>query len=139
LWLGGVVYWLRGLRVLAVKLLLSFDGDGALICPVAFVFAVEVAEWDLLSSAAVTSSTMVILLIAAVPVFAIMPVIPVLPITSSSVVLMVGVPGLLFGYSVDCFMRLHLICMPRLRVCFVTVSALLLVIHFLDPSPLAPV
>ena len=122
-----------------IELLLPLDGDGAFVGPMAFVFAVEVAEWDLLSSAAVTSSTMVILLITAVPVFTIMPVVPVLPITSSSVVLMVGVPGLLFGYSVDCFMRLHLICMPRLRVCFVTISALLLVVHFLDPSPLAPV
>ena len=44
---------------MSVKLLLPFNGDGAFIHPMAFIFAMEETKRDLLSAAALSSTAVV--------------------------------------------------------------------------------
>ena len=41
-----MIDWLRWLGILPVKLFFSFNGEGAFICPMAFVLPVEETEWN---------------------------------------------------------------------------------------------
>ena len=65
--LRGAIDWLRRLGILPIELFFPLDGDGAIQWP--FIFAMEIAEPDFLSSAPIVSSAL------AVPLFAVVSVI----------------------------------------------------------------
>jgi len=99
----------------------------------AFIFAMEIAKRDFLSSAPIVSSTLMM------PLFAVVPVIAARLVATFSLAspfaVMSGVMWLLYGDIVDCHLVFCLVCVPWLRVRSVTVSCLLLFIHFLYSSP----
>ena len=127
-WLRSVVDQFCQRSILTIELLLPLDGDGAFVGPMAFVFAVEVAERDFLSSAAIVLSGTVVSLIVVVSLA-----------PPSSVAVRPGVAWLFFGDCVDCILVLWLVNMPWLRVQPFAVSCFLLLIHLLDPPPLPAV
>ena len=99
----------------------------------AFIFAMEIAKRDFLSSAPIVSSTLMM------PLFAVVPVIAARLVATFSLaspfVMMPGVTWLFFGDIVYCLSVFHLVCVPWLRVRSVAISCLLLLIHFLYSSP----
>ena len=75
-----MIDWLRWLGILPVKLFFSFNGEGAFICPMAFVLAVEKTEWDFLSSTSAVSSAFVVSFLAMVTIIAIGPLFVAVPL-----------------------------------------------------------
>ena len=100
----------------------------------AFIFAMEIAKRDFLSSAPIVSSTLVVLIFAVVLVIAARLVVTTVSL-ASPFVMMPGVTWHFFGDIVYYLSVFHLVCVPWLRVRSVTVSCLLLFIHFLYSSP----
>ena len=68
-----MINWLRWLGILPIKLFFSFNGEGAFICPMAFVFAVEKTEQNFLPSTAAVSSAFVVSFFAMVTLIAVGP------------------------------------------------------------------
>ena len=66
-----MIDWLRWLGILPIKLFFSFNGEGAFICPMAFVLPVEETEWNFLSSTAAVSSAFVVSFFAMVTIIAV--------------------------------------------------------------------
>ena len=65
--------WLRRLGIESIELFFPLNGEGALICPMAFVLAMEITKTGFLSSATVVSSVFL------VPVFAMVTIITARP------------------------------------------------------------
>ena len=101
-----------------------------------FIFAMEVAERDLFSSAAIVSAASVVSLFVVMSVIAGVPLVAVLSLASLPVAVMSGVARLFFGHCVHGFVLLRLIRMSWLPVRSVAILRPLLLIHFLNPSPL---
>ena len=66
-----MIDWLRWLGILPVKLFFSFNGEGAFICPMTFVFPVEETEWNFLSSTTAVSSSFVVSFFVMVTIIAV--------------------------------------------------------------------
>jgi len=91
-----MINWLRWLGVLPIKLFFSFNGEGAFICPMAFVLAVEKKEWDFLSSTSAVSSAFVVSFLAMVTIIAIGPFFVAVPLTFHPVMVS-ELSGFFFG------------------------------------------
>ena len=115
MWLRGVVNWLRWWSILALKLFFLLYGDGAFICPMAFIFAMEVVVWNFLTSTPIFSLAFLMAVFAMIPVLASRPVIAMISLILAFA-MVPGISWLLFGDAVDCFLVLHLIVVPWLRV-----------------------
>ena len=100
-----MINWHCWLGVLLIKLFFSFNGEGAFICPVAFVLAVEKTECDFLSSTSAVSSAFVVSFIAIGPFFMAVPL-------AFPPVMVSGLSGFFFGDIVHCSLLLRLICVP---------------------------
>ena len=83
-----MIDWLRWLGILPVKLFFSFTGEGAFICPMAFVLPVEEIEWNFLSSTAAVSSAFVVSFFAMVTINNTSPFLLVQVITPTSIPLL---------------------------------------------------
>ena len=116
-----------------LELFFLLYGDGALICPMAFIFAMEITVWNFLSSALFLSSSLLVAFFAMLPVFATRPVIAMVSLIPAFA-MMPGVSWLLVGDTVNCLLVLHLIGVPWLRVRPLTVPRFLLLVHFVEPS-----
>jgi len=103
-----MIDWLRWLGILPIKLFFPFNGEGAFICPMAFVLAVEETEWNFLSSAAVA---FVVSLFAMVTIIAVGSFIMVIPLAFSPVMVS-GISRFFFGYVVHCSFVLCFISVP---------------------------
>ena len=68
-----MVDWLCWLGVQPIELFFPLNGEGALVCPMAFVLAMEITKGGFLSSATVVSSVFL------VPVFAMATIITARP------------------------------------------------------------
>ena len=108
-----MINWLRWLGVLPIKLFFSFNGEGAFICPMAFVLAMEITKRGLLSSATVVSSILLVSLFAMVTIIAAGSFIMTVPLAFPPVMVS-GVSRFFFGNVVHCFLVLRLISVPWL-------------------------
>ena len=106
-----MINWLRWLGVLPIKLFFSFNGKGAFICPMAFVFAVEKTERNFLPSTAAVSSAFVVSFLAMVTIIAVGPFLSAVPL-AFHLVMVYGLSGFFFGDIVHCSLLLRLICVP---------------------------
>ena len=106
-----MIYWLRWLGVLPIKLIFSFNGEGAFICLMAFVLAVEKTEWNFFSSTAAVSSAFVVSFFAMVTIIAVGPSLVVAPL-AFPLSMLSGLSGFFFGNVVHCFFVLRLISVP---------------------------
>ena len=106
-----MIYWLHWLGVLPIKLFFSFNGEGAFICPMAFVLAVEKTKCNFFSSTATVSSAFVVSFFAMVTIIAIGPFFVVVPLTFPPVMVS-GLSGFFFGDIAHCSLLLRLICVP---------------------------
>jgi len=107
-----MINWHCWLGVLLIKLFFSFNGEGAFICPVAFVLAVEKTECDFLSSTSAVSSAFVVSFLTMVTIIAIGPFFMAVPLAFPPVMVS-GLSGFFFGDIVHRSFVLRLICMPR--------------------------
>jgi hypothetical protein len=107
-----MIDWLRWLGILPIKLFFSFNGEGAFICPMALVLAVEKIEWNFLSSTAAVSSTFVVSFFAMVTIIAVGPFFMVVPLAFLPVMVF-GISGFFFGDVVHCSFLLRLVSVPR--------------------------
>ena len=107
-----MIYWLRWLGVLPIKLFFCFNGEGAFICPMAFVLAVEKTEWDFLSSTSAVSSAFVVSFLAMVTIIAVGPFLLAVPL-AFQLVMVSGLSGFFFGDIVHRSFVLQLIYVPR--------------------------
>ena len=107
-----MVDWLRWLGILPNKFFFSFNGEGVCICPMAFVFAVEIIEWNFLSSTAVVSLAFVVSFFAMVTLIAVGPFLVAVPLAFRPVMVS-GLSGFFFGNIVHRSFVLRLICVPR--------------------------
>ena len=103
-----MIDWLRWLGILPIKLFFSFNGEGAFICPMAFVFAVEKTERNFLPSTAAVSSAFVVSFLVMVTIIAAGPLFVAVPLAFSPVMVS-GVSRFFFGNVVHCFLMLRLI------------------------------
>ena len=55
-----MIDWLRWLGVQLIELFFPLNGEGALVCPMAFVLAMEITKRGFLSSATVDSSVFLV-------------------------------------------------------------------------------
>ena len=78
-----MIDWLRWLGILPNKFFFSFNGEGTFICPMAFVFAVEITEWNFLPSTAVVCSAFVVSFLVMVTIIAIGPFLVAVPLAFS--------------------------------------------------------
>ena len=101
-----MIDWLRWLGILPVKLFFSFNGEGAFICPMAFVLPVEETEWNFLSSAFVVSFFVMVTIIAVGSFFV------AVPLAFAPVMVSVLSGGFFFGHVVHCSFLLRLVSMP---------------------------
>ena len=106
-----MINWLRWLGVLPIKLFFSFNGEGAFICPMAFVLAVEKKEWDFLSSTSTVSPAFVVSFLAIVTIIAIGPFFVAVSLAFPPVMVS-GLSGFFFRDIVHCSLLLRLICVP---------------------------
>jgi len=83
-----VIDWLRWLRVHLIKLFFPLDGEGALVCPMAFVLAMEIAKKGFLSSATIVSSVFLVPLFAMVAIIAAGPFFMEVPLSLSPVMVL---------------------------------------------------
>ena len=102
---------LRWLGILLIELFFSFKGEGAFICPMAFVLAVEKTECDFLSSTSTVSPAFVVSFLAMVTIIAIGPFFMAVPLAFPPVMVS-GLSGFFFGDIVHCSLLLRLICVP---------------------------
>lgn len=109
-----MIDWLRWLGILPIKLFFSFNGEGAFICPMAFVLPVEETEWNFLSSTAVVSSAFVVSFFAMVTIIAVGSFFVAVPLAFAPVMvsLLSGGEGFFFGHVVHCSFLLRLVSMP---------------------------
>ena len=107
-----MIDWLRWLGILPIKLFFSFNGEGAFICPMAFVLAVEKTEWNFFSSTAAVSSAFVVSFFTMVMIIAVESFFMAVPLAFAPVMVSV-LSGLLFGHVVHCSSLLRLVSMPR--------------------------
>ena len=107
-----MIYWLRWLGVLPIKLFFSFNGEGVFICPMAFVLPVEETEWNFLSLTATVSSAFVVSFFAMVTIIAVGSFFVAVPLAFAPVMVSV-LSGLLFGHVVHCSSLLRLVSVPR--------------------------
>jgi hypothetical protein len=63
-----VIDWLRRLRIESIELFFSLNGEGALVCPMAFFLAMEITKRGFFSSATIASSVFLVLLFAMVAI-----------------------------------------------------------------------
>ena len=101
-----MIDWLRWLGILPVKLFFSFNGEGAFICPMAFVLPVEETEWNFLSSAFVVSFFAMVTIIAVGSFFVAVPL-------AFPPVMVSGLSGFFFGDVVHCSFLLRLASVPQ--------------------------
>jgi len=59
-----VIDWLRQLGIESIELFFPLNGEGALVCPMAFVLAMEITKGVFLSSVTVVSSVFLVPLFA---------------------------------------------------------------------------
>ena len=107
-----MIYWLRWLGVLPIKLFFSFNGERAFICPMAFVFAVEEIEWNFLSSTAAVSSAFVVSFFAMVTIIAVGSFFVAVPLAFAPVMVYVLSWGFFIGHIVHCSFLLWFASMP---------------------------
>ena len=107
-----MIDWLRWLGILPIKLFFSFNGEGAFICPMAFVFAVEKTERNFLPSTAAVSSAFVVSFLAMVTIIAVGPSFVAVPLVFRPVMVSV-LSGFFFGDIVHRSFVFRLICVPR--------------------------
>ena len=107
-----MIYWLHWLGVLPIKLFFSFNGEGAFICPMAFVLPVEEIECNFLSSTAAVSSAFVVSFFAMVTIIAVGSFFVVIPLAFALVMVSVLSGGFFFGHVVHCSFLLWLVSMP---------------------------
>ena len=133
-----MIDWLRWLGILPVKLFFSFNGEGAFICPMAFVLPVEETEWNFLSSTAAVSSAFVVSFFAMVTIIAVGSFFVAVPLAFAPVMVSV-LSGFFFGHIVHCSFLLRLVSVPRFCMGPLAASRLLLLVLLLEPSPLRTV
>jgi len=102
---------LRWLGILPVKFFFSFNGEGALVCPMAFVLAMEIPKMDFLSSAAVVSSALLESLFAMVTIIAAGPFLMAVPLALPPVMVF-RLSRFFFENVVHCSFVLRLISVP---------------------------
>ena len=107
-----MIDWLRWLGILPIKLFFSFNGEGAFICPMAFVLPVEETEWNFLSSTTAVSSAFVVSLFAMVTIIAVGSSFVAVSLAFAPVMVSV-LSGLLFGHVVYYSSLLRLVSVPR--------------------------
>jgi len=107
-----MIDWLHWLGILPVKLFFSFNGEGAFICPMAFVLPVEETEWNFVSSAAAVSSAFVVSFFAMVTIIAVGSFFVAVPLAFAPVMVSVLSGGFFFGHVVHCSFLLRLVSMP---------------------------
>ena len=107
-----MIYWLRWLGVLPIKLFFSFNGEGAFICPMALVLPEEETEWNILSSTVVVSSAFVVSFFAMVTIIAVGSFFVAFPLAFAPVMVSVLSGGFFFGHVVHCSFLLRLVKMP---------------------------
>ena len=107
-----MIDWLRWLGILPIKLFFSFNGEGAFICPMAFVFAMENTERNFLPSTAAVSSAFVVSFLAMVTIIAVGPSFMAVPLVFRPMMVSV-LSGFFFGDIVHRSFVLQLICVPR--------------------------
>ena len=108
-----MIDWLRWLGILPVKLLFSFNGEGAFICPTAFVLPVEETEWNFLSLTATVSSAFVVSFFTMVTIIAVGSFFVAVPLAFAPVIVSVLSWGFFFGHVVHCSFLLWLVSVPR--------------------------
>ena len=107
-----MIDWLRWLGILPIKLFFSFNGEGAFICPMAFVLPVEETKWNFLSSTAAVSSAFVVSFFAMVTIIAVGPFLVEVPL-AFRLMMVSGFSGFFFGDIVHRSFVLRLICVPQ--------------------------
>ena len=106
-----MINWLRWLGILPVKLFFSFNGEGAFICPMAFVLPVEETECNFFSSTAAVSSAFVVSFFAMVTIIAVGSFFVAVPLAFLPVMVS-GVSRFFFENVVHYFLVLRLISVP---------------------------
>ena len=107
-----MIDWLRWLGILLVKFFFSFNGERALICPMAFVLPVEETEWNFLSSTTAVSSAFVVSFFAMVMIIMVGSFFVAVPLAFAPVMVSVLSGGFFFGHAVHCSFVLRLISVP---------------------------
>ena len=107
-----MIDWLRWLGILPVKLFFSFNGEGAFICPMAFVLPVEETEWNFLSSTTAVSSSFVVSFFAMVTIIAVGSFFMAVPLAFAPMMVSLLSWGFFFGHVVHCSFLLRLVSMP---------------------------
>ena len=110
-----MIDWLRRLGIESIELFLSLNGEGALVCPMTFVLAMEITKGGFLSSAAVIFSVLLVSLFAMVTIIAAGPFLVAVPLALPPVMVF-GLSGFFFGHVVHCSLVLRLISVPRFGV-----------------------
>ena len=83
-----MIDWLRRLGVESIELFFSLNGEEALVCPMAFVLAMEIAKKGFLSSATIVSSIFLVPLFAMVAIIAAGPFFMEVPLSLSPVMVL---------------------------------------------------
>ena len=90
---------LRWLGILPVKFFFSFNGEGALVCPMAFVLPVEETEWNFLPSTTAVPSAFVLSIFAMLTIIAVGSFFMLVPFAFALVMVSV-LSGSFFGHIV---------------------------------------
>ena len=107
-----MIDWLRWLGVQPIELFFPLNAEGALVCPMAFVLAMEIPKMDFLSSAAVVSSALLESLFAMVMIIADGPFLMAVPLALPPVMVF-RLSRFFFENVVHCSFVLRLISMPQ--------------------------
>ena len=107
-----MIDWLRRLRIESIELFFSLNGEGALVCPMAFVLAMEITKRGLLSSATVVSSILLVSLFAMVTIIAAGPFLVAVPLALPPLMVF-RLLRFFFENVVHCSFVLRLISMPQ--------------------------
>ena len=97
---------------LSVKLFFSFNGEGAFICPMAFVLPVEETECNFFSSTAAVSSAFVVSFFVMVTIIAVGSFFVAVPLAFAPVMVSV-LSGFFFEHVVHYSFLLRLVSVPR--------------------------
>ena len=111
-YLRGMIDWFCWLGILPIKLLFPFNGERALICPVAFVLAVEETERNFLPSTTAVPSSFALSVFAMVTIIAVGSFFVAVPLVFTPVMVSVLSGGFFFGHVVHCSFLLRLVSMP---------------------------
>ena len=106
-----MIDWFCWLGILPIKLLFPFNGERALICPVAFVLAVEETERNFLPSTTAVPSAFVLSVFAMVTIIAVGSFFVSVPFAFALVMVSV-LSGSFFGHIVHCSFLPGLISVP---------------------------